>query len=229
MTNDEIITACRLYESRREMRDNAPALLQGAYKRGLKDVAFVHMEKERHYVSDGASEKACTSCGAVKPLSLFYRVSGSDRVRGACKACCDRDSAAWRVNNAERAREIVRASSKRYPEKVRERAAIKRRRNPHVFAARDMLKRVLSITGKKKSGKTEECMGYTASDLRAHIEAQFSDGMSWDNHGDWHIDHIDPVASMVARGVADPKEINALSNLRPLWAYDNLSRPKPRT
>ena len=229
MTNEEVIESCRAYSTRREMRSNAPALLQMAYKRGLKDVAFSHMRKERHYVSDGASKKTCSSCGEVKPLSKFYSISGSERVRGSCKSCCDKLSAAWRKENPERAREIVRASSKRHPEKVRARQACKGRKNPHVYAARDMLKRILSITGQKKSGKTEALMGYTAAQLREHIAAQFRDGMSWSNHGEWHIDHIDPVASMVARGVTDPSEINALSNLRPLWAHENLSRSRPRT
>lgn len=211
------------------MREAAPQLLQMAYKRGLRDVAFAHMVKERQYVADGGTKKTCSKCGVRKDVREFYKVGKTGRVRGACKACCDADSARWRKENVDRSREIVRASSKRYPEKVRERAAIKRRKNPEVYAARDMLKRVLSITGSKKRARTAVEIGYTPDDLRDHIAAQFRPGMSWANHGKWHIDHIDPVSSMVARGVTDPKEINALSNLRPLWAHENLSRPRPKT
>ena len=32
------------------------------------------------------------------------------------------------------------------------------------------------------------------SQLKEHIEKQFVDGMSWDNWGEWHIDHIKPVS-----------------------------------
>lgn len=48
--------------------------------------------------------------------------------------------------------------------------------------------------------------------------------MSWDNRGEWHIDHIVPVAVMVRDGITDPAIINALTNLQPLWAKDNLAK-----
>ena len=65
---------------------------------------------------------------------------------------------------------------------------------------------------------------YTNDDLVAHIERQFTSGMTWDNYGDWHIDHIVPVKWYVDNGVTDLSSINALSNLQPLWAADNLSK-----
>lgn len=48
--------------------------------------------------------------------------------------------------------------------------------------------------------------------------------MTWENWGEWHIDHIKPVAQFIREGITCPKQINALSNLRPLWAHDNLSK-----
>ncbi|AVH85447.1 hypothetical protein Rostov1_00057 [Vibrio phage Rostov-1] len=48
--------------------------------------------------------------------------------------------------------------------------------------------------------------------------------MSWDNWGEWHIDHIKPVAQFKREGITDPKIINALSNLQPLWAEENLKK-----
>jgi len=38
-----------------------------------------------------------------------------------------------------------------------------------------------------------EYVGCTIEEFKAHIEAQFKEGMSWDNHGKWHIDHIIPL------------------------------------
>lgn len=65
-------------------------------------------------------------------------------------------------------------------------------------------------------------LGYTAAELRRHIERQFTEGMSWCEMGDAiHIDHIIPVAKFVKEGVTDPKVIHALSNIRPMWAVDN--------
>jgi len=63
-------------------------------------------------------------------------------------------------------------------------------------------------------------------ELKEHIESQFEDWMTWDNHGEWHIDHIKP-QSVLLEGVEtmdDPKfrECWALENLRPLEARENI-------
>ena len=89
---------------------------------------------------------------------------------------------------------------------------------------RGILNRTLVATNGKKSGTTFDVLGYTKEDLVSHIERQFSKGMSWENYGEWHIDHIVPVSWHVKNGEKDPKVINALTNLRPLWAKDNFSK-----
>lgn len=46
--------------------------------------------------------------------------------------------------------------------------------------------------------------------------------MTWGNYGDlWQIDHIRPIASFAKAGVSDPKVVNALGNLQPLWSVEN--------
>ena len=67
-------------------------------------------------------------------------------------------------------------------------------------------------------------LGYSALDLKNHIQSLFTEGMSWDNHGDWHIDHIKAVANFPDN--TDIKVVCALENLQPLWAFDNLSKNK---
>lgn len=89
---------------------------------------------------------------------------------------------------------------------------------------RGHLHRVMKATGEKKKESTRQVLGYTQEELKAHIERQFSKGMRWDNYGKWHIDHIVPVSLMVKSGHKDPAVINALSNLRPLWAAENQSK-----
>lgn len=91
-------------------------------------------------------------------------------------------------------------------------------------AARNMLKRVLAMTNKEKVNRSAEILGYTSSDLMACIERQFKEGMTWDNYGEWHIDHIKPVSLFLREGEHDPAIINALSNLQPLWADENFAK-----
>lgn len=71
-----------------------------------------------------------------------------------------------------------------------------------------------------------EILGYSVSDLKAHLERQFLRGMSWDNAGDWHIDHIVPLSSFTYSSPDDAAFIAAwsLTNLRPLWGAANLRK-----
>lgn len=93
-----------------------------------------------------------------------------------------------------------------------------------MYAARKMLHRILGVAGQKKTKRTQEALGYTYDELREHLERQFTKGMTWDNYGKWHIDHIRPVKAFVDEGVTDPAIINALPNLRPVWADENMSK-----
>lgn len=80
----------------------------------------------------------------------------------------------------------------------------------------------LASVGAIKRSATFDLLGYTPSDLVRHIEANFADGMSWDNRRDWHIDHIRPIS--LAKSEADVIALNQLQNLRPLWAAANMSK-----
>lgn len=76
----------------------------------------------------------------------------------------------------------------------------------------------------KKSNKTEQLLGCSAHELKMHLEILFKDGMSWNNYGKWHVDHIKPCCSF---DLTNPEEQEACfhySNLQPLWAEDNLKK-----
>ena len=81
---------------------------------------------------------------------------------------------------------------------------------------------------KKKNGKMKDILGFTADELKQHLESQFIDGMNWDAlmRGEIHIDHKIPINNFKPQSEDDPafKECWALSNLQPLWAKDNLSK-----
>ena len=60
--------------------------------------------------------------------------------------------------------------------------------------------------------------------LRAHLERQFRPGMSWSNYGEWHEDHVRPVCKFDLSRPEHRAAVNALDNLQPLWAAENLSK-----
>ena len=59
-------------------------------------------------------------------------------------------------------------------------------------------------------------LGYSAEELKVHLEKLWLPGMSWNNYGEWHIDHIREVRTFDKD--TDVAIVNSLSNLRPLWA-----------
>lgn len=87
-------------------------------------------------------------------------------------------------------------------------------------ACRVRLYTALTRRSLAKTGKLKDYLGCSILDLKVYLESKFQLGMTWDNYGDWHIDHIIPLASAL-----DEQEILKLchyTNLQPLWAKDNL-------
>lgn len=73
-----------------------------------------------------------------------------------------------------------------------------------------------------KSSKFTSYIGCDRSTLIEHIEAQFKEGMNWDNYGQWHLDHIIPLDS--ANTEPDLYKLCHYTNLQPLWALDNIKK-----
>ena len=77
-----------------------------------------------------------------------------------------------------------------------------------------------------KMNKTFDLLGYSLEELMAHLEALFTIGMTWDNYGEWHVDHKIPMASFNFE-TTDDREFKlcwCLDNLQPLWGPENLSK-----
>lgn len=83
-----------------------------------------------------------------------------------------------------------------------------------------------ALRGKKNGEPSFDLLGFTAEQLMTHLERQFTKGMTWENYGEWHVDHVRPLASFTYAQPTDPdfKVAWALTNLRPLWARENISK-----
>lgn len=132
----------------------------------------------------------------------------------------------WRLNNIERARENKKRWNKNNPEKYK----IMRRKelnNVSSKIASYMRTRMrLAILSQQtwEKGKTLELLGCSISELKGHLQKQFTDDMSWDNYGRWHIDHIKPYSSFDLSNPEEQKKCFHYTNLQPLWAIDNLEK-----
>jgi hypothetical protein len=76
----------------------------------------------------------------------------------------------------------------------------------------------------KKALTTSALVGCNAEELANHLRKLYKPGMTDDNHGDWHIDHIIPCAAFDLTDTEQAKKCFHFTNLQPLWAHENLSK-----
>jgi hypothetical protein len=92
---------------------------------------------------------------------------------------------------------------------------------------RSLLRYHLAKRGKSDHGGTvwrlPELLGISIKELRAHIAAQFAEGMTWDNYGTiWEVDHETRLAT--AKTVDEVRKLFHYTNLRPLTREANRAR-----
>lgn len=99
--------------------------------------------------------------------------------------------------------------------------------DPLYRASRNLRSRLYSaIKGNYKSGSAIKDLGCSIEEFKVHIEAQFKQGMTWDNYGmkGWHIDHIKPLSKFDLSNSEQVKKACHYSNLQPMWWHENLSK-----
>lgn len=160
-----------------------------------------------------------------------------------CVACTVMKSKSYRDNNkttiAEKAKikyetnpEVKREYSKQYrinneyDQKYHSDYHKNRMKTDPVYAlcsrTRVLIYQKIQRGGYTKKSRTYDILGCSFVEFKSFIEKQFAEGMSWDNHGDWHLDHIIPCA--VAKTEDDVIRLNHYTNFQPLWKLDNLKK-----
>lgn len=94
------------------------------------------------------------------------------------------------------------------------------------YKLKSYLRRRILISLKKgvRVGSAVRDLGCTFPELHTHLSNLFRPGMSWDNYGEWHIDHRCPLASFDLSNRAQFLEAVHYTNLQPLWAADNIAK-----
>ena len=69
-----------------------------------------------------------------------------------------------------------------------------------------------------------DLLGCSFQECRLYLEKQWKEGMSWENYGQWHIDHVRPTSSFDLTIEEEKKKCFHYTNLQPLWAWENYSK-----
>jgi len=86
-----------------------------------------------------------------------------------------------------------------------------------------------ALRGLNKSAHTFELMGINQNQkpinfFWKYLEKQFKIGMTRDNYGKWHLDHIKPCCNFDLTDPQQQRECFHYTNFQPLWAVENLSK-----
>jgi len=174
--------------------------------------------------------KICSKCGIEKDDSEFnIDKNKKDRLYPSCKDCVSVKNAKCRQVNKDKAKAIQAEWRRTNKDKARayvtEYQRNRRKSDPLFKLTHNLRSRLyMALKGKLKSASTMQLVGCTIDFLKSHLEFQFAEGMTWDNYGQWHIDHIRPCASFDLSDDKQQQECFHYSNLQPLWATDNLSK-----
>jgi len=187
-------------------------------------------EKAKDYAKDYAAKKRKESREAKAKHRLenpdqYVKTSWKKRNPEKVKAQRDR----YYANNKDKAKASTQKwqdeNKDRFTKSKNEYKKRKKIKDP-IYA---MTERIRSRTamafkknGFKKNSTTEKMLGCTFKQFTKHIEKQFTDGMSWDNRSQWHLDHILPLSC--ATTIEGLEKLSYYTNIRPLWAADNLSK-----
>jgi len=190
-------------------------------------------------------EKKCTKCGETKPLEEYHKKKTGKYGRCAkCKECMkayEQSEArkayrkAYRESEARKAK--IKAYMKTYNKAYRESEAGKaymkvymkaynqnRYDNAPLYKLHNVLRSGFGdwIKGNRKTCRTEQYVGCTYQELLDHLESQFEEGMTWENQGEWHIDHFKAQSRFDPTIEEEAYMCWHYTNLQPMWAEMNM-------
>lgn len=156
----------------------------------------------------------------VKEKEKKYKEINKGKIREQIKV--------YRENNKEKISERTKIYKNNNKEKINERRRKymeSKQNDPRFKIERSLRGRIWKAVKKGyKTAKTMELLGCEIEVFMKHIENQFTEGMTWENYGEWHLDHARPCASFNLLDPEQQKICFHYSNLQPLWAKDNLSK-----
>lgn len=162
--------------------------------------------------------KICSGCKEELTLDKFCKDKKSkDGKQSCCKKC-----------KSEKIKKYYKENPKKRPKISKEKRRVKSLKHYYKDRVNMNFSRRMrkTLNGLKAGASWESLVGYTILDLKKHLESKFKEGMTWENYGNWHIDHIIPVNSFSITSTSDEsfKECWSLKNLQPLWDWENYAK-----
>ena len=202
------------------------------------------------------NEKVCSKCHLRKDLGDFHKsVSFKDGHKSRCKLCVREESVEyysthketyksynkiWEANNREKRNAD---KNKRYPKyrlhykeyRLKNRVRLNSYQrfllceSINYRISSRLRTRVWSAVKNQSSNKSNhsaDLLGCNMEEFKNYLESKFSEGMTWNNYGMWHIDHIKACATFDLSLPSEQIKCFHYTNLQPLWRMDNFIKGK---
>ena len=181
-------------------------------------------------------EKECKLCGDLfRHRSHFCetcRELGTSRQlrkrAGLCRECGKKTDEALRCQHCAACHRKKVSESSKTPEsraRIAEYQRTRKQNDIHFRLSCNLRTRLWqALKNNQKTGSAVRDLGCSLEELKSHLEYQFQEGMSWDNQGEWHVDHKRPLVSFDLTDRRQLLEACHYTNLQPLWAEENLSK-----
>lgn len=158
-------------------------------------------------------DNICKICSRIKANK--YRYENIDKVklrelqyREENRSKAVERTRLWRQKNKERRNKSNKDKYRSSPQRKME-VSIRNRINKFIT---------------RKNNSSSKLIGCNIDFYVSYIENMFSKGMSWDNYGKWHIDHIKPLSKFNLKNEDEILKAFNYKNTQPLWACDNLKK-----
>jgi hypothetical protein len=204
--------------------------------------------KKEHKIENEIEMKHCPTCDSWKALSEYNKQSSSwDKLSRMCRNCyCEYKNNKRKNDGTYNQSDILyrqkyqqsgrrkEVSKIRYEAKkeeiIKKCVAYNKKKyntDPYfkvVLCMRTRISKLLKQKNADKYNKFYNYLGCNKQDFILYFQAKFKEGMTWENHGEWHIDHIKPCSLFNLLNEDEQKKCFHYTNLQPLWASENLSK-----
>ena len=198
-----------------------------------------------------SENKICTLCKIDKTVKEYPKNSRyPSKLDIYCKKCCRKKCKEYSLKNKDKIalkdrtrygikrEEIIQKIKKYYlknKKRLIEKAGILRKEKMKTDINFKLAVNIRGRLGKAvrynyKSGSAVKELGCSISEFKAYIEKLFESEMNWSNWGrgpaktSWHLDHIKPLSLFDLSKLDELKKACHYSNMRPMWAEDNIKK-----
>lgn len=204
----------KVNQSSKNYRNNNPEKYKETIKKYLeKNPDMTSTERSRKYRSNEEWRKK------FKEAQKKYNLNNKEKIKDKNKK--------YRSENEEKVKTLKKnwvLANKEKVKRIKNESDKKRRKKDGFYRMKINLRARIRefLISETNSKRTKEIVGLDKVDLKLYIENKFLEGMSWENYGKWHLDHIKPLS--LAKNDEEVFELNHYTNLQPLWAEDNIKK-----